>query len=94
MLEYDRISVSEGILFGIKSVLILKKNLMANLSAIKKILKIKIKSYGDEARDFHDREIPKAGSNHTCLEVITIDSVYKKHENYYSQVFLKQWKWK
>ena len=94
MLEYDRISVSEGILFGIKSVLILKKNLIANLSTIKKILKTKIKSYGDEATDFHDREMTKAGSNHTCLEVTTIDSVYKNHENYYLHVFLKQWKWK
>ena len=28
--------------------------------------KTKIKSYGDEVTDFHDNEIPRAGSNHTC----------------------------
>ena len=32
------------------------------------------KSYGDKATGFHDKEIPKVGSNHTCLAVITIDS--------------------
>ena len=41
-------------------------------------MKTKVKSYGDEATDFHDKEIPKAGSNHTCLAVIMIDSVLKK----------------
>ena len=33
-------------------------------------LKIKIKSYGDEAIDFYDEEIPKVGSNYTFLAVI------------------------
>ena len=28
------------------------------------------KSYGDEATDFHDKEIPKMDFNHTCLAVI------------------------
>ena len=40
----------------------------------KKILKTKIKSYVDEATDFHDKELPKAGSDCTCLAVITNDS--------------------
>ena len=31
----------------------------------KKILKTKKKFYNDEATDFHDKEIPKTGSNHT-----------------------------
>ena len=44
----------------------------------KTFLKTKIKSYCNEATDFHDKEMPKAGSNHTCLEVITIDSILKK----------------
>ena len=44
------------ILFEIKSILILQKTLIANLSAIKKILKIKIKSYGDEFTDFHGKK--------------------------------------
>ena len=30
----------------------------------------------EEATDIHDKEIPKAGYNHTCLTVITIDSVF------------------
>ena len=38
--------------------------------------------------------MPKPGSNHTCLEVITIDSVLKKKdENYYQQAFLKKSKY-
>lgn len=56
-------------------------------------MKTKAISYCDEATDFHDREMPKASSNHTCLEVITIDSIYEKHESYYQQVFLKQCKY-
>ena len=50
-------------------------------------MKTKIKSYGDKATDFHDKEIPTVGSNHTCLAVISLDSALKKHENYYPQVF-------
>ena len=37
----------------------------------KRFLKTKIKSYGDEATDFYDNEIPKVGSNYTCLAVIS-----------------------
>ena len=36
--------------------------------------------------------MPKASSNHTCLAVIKIDSAFKKDENYYVQVFLKECK--
>ena len=60
------------ILFGIKLASILNKNLAANLFPTKKIQKIKIKSYVDEAADFHNEETPKAGSNYNCLVVITI----------------------
>ena len=42
----------------------------------KKSLKSKMKSHDDEARDFHYKEMPKVGSNHTCLAVITVDSVF------------------
>ena len=52
-----------------------------------------IKSYGDEATYFHDKEIPKAASNHTCLAVITIESALKKDGNYYPQMFLKEYKY-
>ena len=50
----------------IESALILKKNVIANLSTIKKFWKTKIKCYGDEDTDFYDKAIPKVGSNHTC----------------------------
>ena len=43
--------------------------------------KTKIKFYGDEATDFHHKEIPKVGFNHTCLAVISLDSALKKDEN-------------
>ena len=48
-------------------------------------LKTKIKSYDDEATDFY--------SNHSSLVVILINSVFKKDENYYPQVFLKECKY-
>ena len=57
---------------------ILKKSLIANLSTIKNILKTKIKSYEDEATEFHANEIPKVGSNHTCLAVVSLDFAVKK----------------
>ena len=55
----------------------------------KKILKPKIKSCGDEATDFPDKEIPKLDSNHTCLTVISLNSAFNKSGKNYQQVFLK-----
>ena len=55
----------------------------------KKFLKTKIKFHGDEVTDFYDKEIPKIDSNHVCLAVTSLDSAFKKDENYYPQVFLK-----
>ena len=52
----------------------------------KKFLKTKIKSHGDKVTDFCD--ITKVDSNHTCLAVISLDSVLKKDDNYYQQVSL------
>ena len=43
-----------------------------------KFLKIKIRSYGNEATDFHDKEVPKVVSSYTFLAVISLDSVLKK----------------
>ena len=37
-------------------------------------LKIKMKSNGDEVKDFYDKKISKIDSNHTCLAVISLDS--------------------
>ena len=59
-----------------KSVIALRKNLIVSLSTIKKLLKTKITSYDDEATDFHHKEIPKGGSNYTCLAVMLIDLVF------------------
>ena len=41
-------------------------------------MKIEIKTYSDEATDFHDNEMPKVDSNHTCLTVVNLDPVLKK----------------
>ena len=47
----------------------------------KEFLKTKIKSHSDEVTDSYDKEIPKMGSNHTCLALISLDSALKKDEN-------------
>ena len=56
-------------------------------------LKIKLKSHGDEVTDFYNKEIPKVGSNHTCLVAISLYSALEKDEIYYPQVFLKECKY-
>ena len=56
-------------------------------------MKIKIKSLSDKVTDFYNKKIPKVDSNHTCLEVISLDSVLRKNDNYYPQVFLKECKY-
>ena len=71
----------------------MKKELDSEPVYNKKFLKTKIKSHGDEVTDFCDKEIPKVDSNHTCLVVISLDSVTKKKENYYPQASLKQCKY-
>ena len=73
-------------LFGIKSALILKNNLIASLSTI---LKTKIKSYVDEVRNIYDKEISTADSNHTCLTVIGLDCAPKKMKTIISKYFQK-----
>ena len=55
-----------------------------------KILKTKIKPYGDKARDF--KKILKVGSSYTCLAVILIDFVLKKDKIYYLQMLLNECK--
>ena len=55
----------------------------------KKILKTKIRSYGDEDTDCHSSKISDAGSDCICCSRISIDSVFKKDENYNLEVFLK-----
>ena len=52
-----------------------------------------MKSSGDEITDFYDKEIHKMDSNHTCLAVISLNSVLNKGGNYYPQVFLRECKY-
>ena len=52
------------------------RNLIANLNQT--CLKTKVESYGDKVTGFHDKGMPKAGSNNTCLAVVTTDSILKK----------------
>ena len=44
----------------------------------RKIWKTAIKFCRDKVTDFHDKEMPMTGFNHTCLAVITIDPAFKK----------------
>ena len=52
-----------------------------------------MKPHSNEVTNFHDKNIPKADSNHICLAVISLDFALKKDENYYPQVFLKECKY-
>ena len=67
--------------------------MIANPSTIKRSLKTKIKSYGDETKDFHNRETPKVESNYTSSAVILINFVLEKDKNYYTQVIFKEHKY-
>ena len=71
----------------------IKKELDCEPINNKKFLKTKIRSYGGEAADFHNKERPKAGFKYNCLEVILIDFVLKKDKNYYPQAFLNDCKY-
>ena len=55
-------------------------------------MKIKIKSYSDDAIDFQDEEMPKENFNHPFLPVKSLDSILKNDENCYMQVFSKECK--
>ena len=56
-------------------------------------MKTKTESDGDEATDFHDKEILKVGSNYVWLAVILIDFILTNDDNFYPQVFLKECKY-
>ena len=45
----------------------IKKEFISEPVYNKEFLKTKIKSQCNEVTDFYDKEIPKVGSNHTCL---------------------------
>ena len=58
---------------GTKSPIVLKKNLIANPSTVKKFWK---PIWNHESTDFHNKEIPKVGSNYTCLALILMDFIF------------------
>ena len=47
----------------------------------------KRKSYGVEAIDFHDKEMPKVGSDYTCLAVILMILLLKNMETIIHRCF-------
>ena len=59
----------------------------------KNYLETKKKSHGGEVIDFHNKNIPKLDSNHTCLAIISLDSALTKDGSYYLEVFLKECKY-
>lgn len=76
--------------FGIKSKIILLKNLIASPFTIISFWKIKVRSYSYKTTDFHIIEIPEADSNDICQLLVLIGSLFKKDENYYEQVSFKK----
>ena len=88
-IENDYLLKINEIIFGIKSTILWKEIIVSH----KEFLKTKLKSYRDVATDFHDKEMPNLGYNHTCLPVTKIYSVFKKDENYYLQAFLREYKY-
>ena len=46
----------------------------------KNFLKTKTKFYGDEATDFHNKEVPKVDSSYTCLADLALDSIFEVYK--------------
>ena len=59
-------------IFVIKSVIVLKNNLIAKPSIKNLFLKTEIRSYGDETTYFHTKKLPEAGFYHICWLVLMI----------------------
>ena len=76
------------ILFGVKSVLIYKKEFDSEPIYNKGFVKTKIKYHGNEITDFYDKNVLHVDSNYICLAVISLNFALEKDGNYYSQVFL------
>ena len=56
-------------------------------------MKIIIKLHSDKVTNIYGKRIPKVNSNHTCLVIISLDSVLNKDGNYFIQVLLKECKY-
>ena len=76
-------------IIGIKTTIVSKKTDSKPIYN-KNLPKTKTKSSGDEALNFHDKEIPKIDPSDICLVIMLIGFVLKKDRTYYTQVFLKE----
>ena len=56
-------------------------------------MKTKTKPHCEKVTDFYNKETPEVDSNHSCLAVISFDSVFQKDANFYRQVFLEECKY-
>ena len=57
------------------------------------VIRCKIKSYNGQINtNFHNNDIPKQGFQCIFLSVILINSVYGTGNNYYPQLFLKEFR--
>ena len=71
-----------------------KKKNLSEAVYNKKYLRTKMKFYNGKINTiFHSNKIPKEGSQYRYLTVVLINSVYRKAENYYPQVFLEKCKY-
>ena len=71
-----------------------KKKNLSEAVYNKKYLRTKMKFYNGKINTiFHSNKIPKEGSQYLYLTVVLINSVYRKAENYYPQVFLEKCKY-
>ena len=60
-----------------------------------KYLKTKVREYdGVIKTNFLGNDVPKENMHYTCIACITIDSVMKMDEKYFSQVYLEECKYK
>ena len=70
-----------------------KKDFESEPAYIKSFLKNKIKSSDDKVTDFYNKELPNVASNHIFLTVISLNSILRKDEKCYPQVFLNKCKY-
>ena len=59
-----------------------------------KYLETKIKFFEEKLNtNFHDHKAPKEGSQHICLSVNLVDSIFRLGKKYYPHLFLKEFKY-
>ena len=80
--------------FRKKQAKLLKKKFDSSLVYNGKYIITKIKVYNKKANaNFHCNKMPNKNLECVCLSVILLDSVYKKYNKYYPQVFLEECKY-